>query len=695
MSPYPTFKIDVPKDYWTIRTENEDIYLKETLLKADTFLSCLNSLVKIHEPKERDIFFAPFHDEDITNDTDSTFGKRFVSTISKILDSYPHLTTIIYPAKHIIMHLNIGDARFDCWSFIDVTIDCMTTLERLLRKAFGVERKHFVNDWKEVCVRPLTEGSHLGCQDCRTYIALVDKNNGLKRKHNRIQWDPSKKTDQSCSEKNQNHLYIVKGLFGTQHIITPVLLLAPFTQFGKMSDALVHLASMKKKARAELIDTFNKKLCQIGLVMVNDLMQHKSLLGVLNPEEDVVGDNNWLTGYWVGETVNDIGSDCIDIKGMLPSFLKEGMVTSTLEGNHFVDTILLQLASRAVYQYNKKKVPSQLIPLYINDLEYYGFHITAEGKKPNLIKGISANFRIQLGTPLGIYLPDDNQQHTVCAKIILKKLKNTKSKTLKYIFEVTVYDSLCDTINKKVKGFDCIEEKKKGNQEETLGKYDNKKKAKRYEMIIRRCIVPELAKRVVRDIKKSTDKEGDKLNYVPIKSISKKIEYTYTNSVLVQNNVGDNTCGINGFLCLLMLMKGMDPLKGLCGIKKCFASTHEYHVNMISLIYSIVIQYTNDHKFKESSVQNRDDNESKTLLPDSDDYKAMVKNIASIMKKHGTDFSMMLGADLANLLSFLPSETVKGNCLNDGKYVTRLNTHFSTSKYHSRIYFKSKLSYSY
>ena len=174
-------------------------------------------------------------------------------------------------------------------------------------------------------------------------------------------------------------------------------------------------------------------------------------------------------------------------------------------------------------------------------------------------------------------------------------------------------------------------------------------------------------------LKASRMKRGKKYS-LQMKSLQYSEHYVYTNSVLFQNNDRDHTCGINSFLCLLMLMKGMDPTDGLSGIKKIFETVVDYHTNMTYLIYSIVIKYITDHKFTQCQVGIEG---SACSLSESDEIKTVVDQIAKDMEERGIDYSVVLGIHLTKLLSFLPEKTIKGNGSNNGKNVTMLFAQFA------------------
>ena len=220
-----------------------------------------------------------------------------------------------------------------------------------------------------------------------------------------------------------------------------------------------------------------------------------------------------------------------------------------------------------------------------------------------------------------------------------------------------------------------IEEDRKDEQT-AYKKYDCKKKKTMYQNIIRKCIIPGLFKRV-------TNEAGDKCD-ISIRSLQHSKHYVYTNSILFQNNDYDHTCGINSFLCLLMLMKGKDPTEGLTGIKKSFKTVAEYHLNMASLIYSIVIKYITDHKFTHYEPGSEED---ARLISEFDGNRSYFDQIATDMTKRGTDYSVVLGIELTELLSFLPEKIIKGNGSNNGKNFTILFAEFSRISSYNSVYY--------
>ena len=674
IAPYPTFEIDLSSGYWEFNPPESDKmvetrYSSETKLKADTYLSCLNALVKKYEPKERDIFFSPYHDDHIDNDT---FADVCVSILSKILDSYPNLNTIIYSAQHMIINLNIRDLRFVCWLFSEAKTTSINNLRELILIAFRLPRKHFETDWERYGFKPRTENSHLGKCECRLYHDFSDEENGLKKCFKSMKIDPTGKNDWSM-RKDVNAVYLLPKLFDKKNVSSPVLFLAPFIPFGKISDTIQYLFKMRLKTRTWLINKFRMKLNTIGVCFASDLLQDDKLMLVINPDASDKH-QEFKEIYSAGVTANAVGSDCLELGSMSP-FLGHKMITEHIGGG-LSTTNVLQVAIRAVYQYNKRNLNSLcLTPLYITENDYYSFLSTTNDRYPHKLGGFPENFSIKFDTPLGIYLPDDAFGHTVCAKLVfLKKIHHNWEKP-SYICEVTVYDSFVRPGYGKNVESHVIEVDRKDEQN-TYKKYDRKKKKTMYQNIIKKCIIPGLFERV-------TNEEGNKCD-INIRSLQQRNHYVYTNSILFQNNDDDHTCGINSFLCLLMLMKGEDPTDGLTGIKKSFKTVAEYHMNMASLIYSIVIKYITDHKFTHCEGGSEED---ARLISEFDGNKSYFDQISTEMTKRGTDYSVVLGKGLSELLSFLPEKTIKGNGSNNGKNITNLFAQFPCISSYNRVYY--------
>ena len=659
IAPYPTFEIDLASDYWGLfppvsEKTVEKRYSSETKLKADIYLSSLNALVKNYEPKERDIFFAPYHDDHIDNDT---FAETFVSVVSKILDSYPNLVTIIYTAQHTIINLNIRNARIECWLFSEAETSSINNLREIVLKSFRLSRHHLEREWECYDVKPTTENIHLGKCECRLYHDFSDENNGLKNGFTKTKIAPTGKIDSSM-RKDANVVYLLPRLFDKKNVSSPVLFLAPFIPFGNIFDSIKYLCKVKKRERKCLIERFRIKLITIGLCFASDLCQDNKLMEVINP---IASDENeeYVEICCAGVTANAVASDCLEF-GKTSSFLGRKMITDNIGGG-LTENLVLQVAIRAVYQYNKRDLNSRcLTPLIIMENDYYTFLSTIDNKFPEILGRFPKNFSVKLGTPLGIYLPNDSFGHTVCAKLVFRKATHNSWEKGKYVCEVTVYDSYMRPAVEKTVGSLVIEVDRKDKQS-TYKKYDLKKNRDKYREIIRKCIIPGLVEHL-------TNEEGDKCD-LQVRSIHQNKHFVYTHSVLFQNNDDDNTCGINSFLCLLMLMKGMDPTDGLTGIKKSFETVAEYHLNMVSLIYSIVFKYITDHKFTQCVAGKEED---KHLLSESDDIKSCVDQIATDMTKRGTDYSVVLGIELSELLSFLPAKTIKGNGYKNGKNVIML-----------------------
>ena len=246
-----------------------------------------------------------------------------------------------------------------------------------------------------------------------------------------------------------------------------------------------------------------------------------------------------------GESANAIGCDCSEIN-MLAPFLKTKMAQVTMEGG-LLDTNLAQVAIRAVYQYNKENSKYlHLVPLFIDDFQYTGFYDTFKTRTPRVIDGLSEKFMINSGRGLGIYLPDDAFCHTVCAQLLFGEIdENTTNQKIRC--KVTVYDSLKPTTFENILSSYKIDKDRKDNQSLYI-KYKTDKKGKIYEKIIKRCIIPGVAKRFSLESGPKIDEKNDKCQN-ETKQYGTLVEYSYTNSVLYQNNNDDSTCGINCFLC--------------------------------------------------------------------------------------------------------------------------------------------------
>ena len=484
--------------------------------------------------------------------------------------------------------------------------------------------------------------------------------------------DPTGKID-SLMRKDANVAYLLPRLFDKKNVSSPVLFLAPFIPFGKIFDSIKYLCKVKKNERICLIERFRIKLITIGLCFANDLLQDDKLMKVINP---IPSDENeeYVEICCAGVTANAVASDCLEI-GKTSQFLRREMITDNIGGG-LTETLVLQVAIRAVYQYNKRDLNSScLTPLIIMENDYYTFLSTIDNKVPEILGRFPKNFSVKLGTPLGIYLPNDSFGHTVCAKLVFRKVTRNSLGRGKYVCEVTVYDSYMRPAVEKTVGSLVIEVDRK-HEQSTYKKYDLKKNKNKYREIIRKCIVPGLVEHL-------TNEEGDKCQ-LTVRKLQHQKYFVYTHSVLFQNNDDDNTCGINSFLCLLMLMKGMDPTDGLTGIKKCFKTVAEYHVNMVSLIYSIVFKYITDHKFTQCMAGKEEDSH---LLSELDEIKSCVDQIATDMTKRGTDYSVVLGKGLSELLSFLPEKTIKGNGSNNGKNITNLFAQFPCISSYNRVYY--------
>ena len=193
MSPYPTFEIDIPKDYWVSNIIEQGTVSCEIKLKADIYLTCINSLVKNYEPKERDVFFSSFQNDNLDS---PSFGTRFVSSLFKILESYPKLKRIIYSGKNIIIDIDIYRVRFDCWSFTNQKkFDVMGFLRTLILEAFGLPRNNLIRDWKDDEKKPRTENYYLGKQDCSYYDNVIHPEHCLTDISTKVVWAPRNNKD--------------------------------------------------------------------------------------------------------------------------------------------------------------------------------------------------------------------------------------------------------------------------------------------------------------------------------------------------------------------------------------------------------------------------------------------------------------------------------------------------------------------
>ena len=147
---------------------------------------------------------------------------------------------------------------------------------------------------------------------------------------------------------------------------------------------------------------------------------------------------------------------------------------------------------------------------------------------------------------------------------------------------------------------------------------------------------------------------------LPAKRIDTHKNVDIRPSVLVQYKEKDNTCGINSFLCALLLMVGKKPEDGIPGILKEFKSINDYRHSMISLMYLIVAKYLED---SESVIQNLEANSSTQLHGDFE-YKKVKQSCLDRVSK--TNYQAALGEDILRLFEFLPSETFGSDRSKDG-----------------------------
>ena len=634
ISPYPLYNIDIPV-ITDVGTAIPGLKLGvPERLNSDIYLSCVNSVVDDEHPKQKAIFLLPME----FLDTNKFLGGRdlFVERLFYVFNSYPALKYVIAPYKEFILKIFIRERYFQCFWFSSKNVPpkFLSLVDEWICLSFRYYRYHFHSQYTDG-LQPTTQRKNLYNEDDRYYSDWIV---GIRTKKYHL-------------------INLQKKVKKNWSVAKVVLLLVPVLCCAGEVDPGEYFFTLKKKEQDKALKDLDSAMFSFTLSSASRLFAHRVVQNTIEGTYD----DDISNVIKLGDSCMDNSGTCNGVPVQIANFFTTNLHSQLLEQELLVDYEFISIALRAIYHYHPDKEACSFAPLYMNNVEI-------NKKFQQFTKKYKGNGVVRLNLHEKFFMKEEftlisllqmySLNHTVCATMLFRK-KNGKFTT-----ECTVYDSAYNPQANEKSDASCINYIKDSRYtaEDLIWDNDHEDEVPWLNDLTKNFMKFSICRKLLAPMKggaRAANVDAVR-SCLPAKRIDTHKNVDIRPSVLVQYKEKDNTCGINSFLCALLLMVGKKPEDGIPGILKEFKSINDYRHSMISLMYLIVAKYLED---SESVIQNLEANSSTQLHGDFE-YKKVKQSCLDRVSK--TNYQAALGEDILRLFEFLPSETFGSDRSKDG-----------------------------